>query len=80
MDKISVIIPLYNREKYIRKCLDSILNQTYRNIEVICVDDKSTYSSLSICKEYAQNDNIVKVVALEKNSYQTRGSIYFARL
>lgn len=67
MDKISVIIPIYNREKYIRKCLESILNQTYNNIEVICVDDKSTDSSLSICKEYAQNDNRVKVVALEKN-------------
>lgn len=67
MDKISVIVPIYNREKYIRKCLESIINQTYKNIEVICVDDKSTDYSLSICDDYAKNDNRIKVVALEKN-------------
>lgn len=67
MDKISVIVPIYNREKYIRNCLDSIINQTYHNIEVVCVDDKSTDSSLSICDDYAKNDNRIKVVALEKN-------------
>lgn len=67
MDKVSVIIPIYNREKYINRCLDSVLNQTYSNIEVICVDDKSTDESLEICYEYQRKDDRVKVVALEKN-------------
>ena len=67
MDKVSVIIPIYNREKYIRKCLDSVLNQTYNNIEVICVDDKSTDDSLKICRDYQRKDERVKVLALEKN-------------
>lgn len=67
MDIISVIIPIYNREKYISKCLDSVLNQTYTNLEVICVDDKSTDSSLQICREFASKDNRIKVIALEQN-------------
>ena len=67
MDKVSVIIPIYNREKYLNRCLDSVLNQTYSNIEVICVDDKSTDDSLRVCRDYQRKDNRVKVVALEKN-------------
>lgn len=55
--KISVIIPVYNTEKYLRQCLDSVVNQTLKEIEVICVDDGSTDSSLEILEEYAKNDN-----------------------
>lgn len=54
---ISVIIPIYNVEKYLKECLDSVVNQTLHNIEIICVDDGSTDNSLEIAKSYAANDN-----------------------
>ena len=49
--KVSVIIPVYNVEKYLRECIDSILNQTLRDLELICVDDGSTDGSLEILHE-----------------------------
>jgi glycosyltransferase involved in cell wall biosynthesis len=52
--EISVIVPVYNSENYLRPCLDSIVNQTFRNIEIICVNDGSVDSSLKILEEYAQ--------------------------
>lgn len=67
MIKVSVIIPVYNIEKYLYQCIDSILNQTLKDIEVICVDDGSTDSSLSILKEYEQKDSRLKVIS-QKNS------------
>ncbi|GBG06367.1 hypothetical protein PAT3040_00892 [Paenibacillus agaridevorans] len=60
--KISIIIPVYNVEKYIEKCLNSIINQTYKNIEVICVNDGSTDKSGNICDEYAAKDHRFKVI------------------
>lgn len=59
---ISVIIPVYNAEKYLDRCLDSILAQTYSNFELILVDDGSTDSSLSICKRYESKDSRIKVL------------------
>lgn len=50
-DCISVIVPVYNVEKYLGRCIESIIGQTYHNIEIILVDDGSTDDSLSICKE-----------------------------
>ena len=65
MQIISVIVPVYNVEKYLRQCLDSIINQTYRNLEIILVDDGSTDSSGIICDEYAQIDARIKVIHKE---------------
>lgn len=62
---ISVIIPVYNVEKYIHKCVDSVLNQTYRNLEIILVDDGSPDNCPQICDEYAQRDSRVMVVHKE---------------
>jgi Glycosyltransferases involved in cell wall biogenesis len=61
--KISVIIPVYNASKYLKRCLDSIKNQTYSNWEAICVDDGSTDNSLDILNEYASKDSRFKVIA-----------------
>ncbi len=63
--KISIIIPVYNVEKYLQKCLDSILKQTFQNFEIICVDDSSTDNSLKILKEYKQKDD--RFVILQQN-------------
>ena len=60
MKKISVIVPVYNVEKYLRKCLDSIIEQQYSNIEVIVVDDGSTDNSREIIKEYVSGNDKIK--------------------
>ena len=59
---ISVIVPVYNTEKYLKKCLDSIINQTYKELEIILIDDGSTDGSEKICDEYAKKDNRVRVI------------------
>lgn len=59
---ISVIIPVYNAEQFLGQCLESILQQTYSNLEVICVDDGSTDASLSICQQYSEKDSRVQVI------------------
>ncbi len=61
-EKISVIVPIYNVENYMSRCVDSILNQTYSNLEVILIDDESPDNCPSICEEYKQRDNRVKVI------------------
>ncbi len=58
---ISIIVPVYNSEKYIRECIDSLLNQTYKDLEIICVNDGSKDNSLEILNEYATNDSRIKV-------------------
>lgn len=62
---ISVIIPIYNVEHYLRQCVDSILYQTYTNLEIILVDDESPDTSPAICDEYAQKDKRIKVIHKE---------------
>lgn len=65
--KISVIIPLYNVEDYLNECLDSVLKQTYENLEIICINNDSTDNSLNILESYAQKDNRIKVINNQKN-------------
>lgn len=71
-EKISIIVPVYNAEKYLKKCVDSILAQTYKNVEVILVNDGSRDNSGEICKQYAKQDE--RVVYIE----QENGGCYAA--
>lgn len=64
---LTVIIPVYNTAPYLRKCLDSICGQTYRNLEIICVDDGSVDNSLQVLKEYASKDSRVRVFHQENS-------------
>ncbi len=61
MSKISVIVPIYNAEAYLNRCLDSIINQTYSDLEIILINDGSTDNSLDICLEYASKDKRIVV-------------------
>lgn len=63
--KVSVVVTVYNTEKYLRRCLDSIINQNFKDIEIVCVNDGSTDNSLKILNEYAEKDSRVKVVDQE---------------
>ena len=63
--KISVIIPVYNVEKYLQKCLDSVINQTYKNLEIICINDGSPDNSGKILDEYAKKDSRIIVIHQE---------------
>ena len=70
MPAISVIIPVYNVEKYLRECLDSVVNQTFRDIEIICINDGSTDGSPAILEEYAAKD-IRIIIINQENSGQS---------
>lgn len=67
--KVSVLVPVYNVERYLRQCLDSVLAQTLKEIEVICVNDGSTDSSLAILKEYASKDSRIKIINQKNSGY-----------
>ena len=64
---VSVIIPCYNAEKYLRESVESIINQSYPNLEIICIDDCSTDSTLAILEELASRDARVKVLHNSRN-------------
>jgi len=66
MVKVSVIIPVYNNEKFLKKCLISVLNQTYSNLEIILIDDGSTDQSLKICNDISEEDS--RVIVLSKHN------------
>ncbi len=70
---VSIIIPVYNVEEYLRECVDSVINQTYKNLEIILVDDGSTDSSGKICDEYAEKDKRINVI------HQQNGGLSVAR-
>ena len=71
MPAISVIIPVYNVEPYLRECLDSVVNQTFRDLEIICVNDGSTDGSPSILEEYAARDSRIQIVNKENGGLNT---------
>ncbi len=73
MCKVSVLIPAYNVEPYIRECLDSVLGQTLQEIEIICIDDHSTDQTLTILKEYKSRDPRIQVYCQEQNLGQSCG-------
>ena len=64
---ISIIVPVYNVEKYLRQCLESLINQTYKNIEIICINNGSTDKSSEILVEFAQKDSRIKIITQEKS-------------
>lgn len=65
-EKVSIIIPVYNAEKFLEKCLDSVVNQTYKNIEIICINDGSIDNSEKILKQYQLKDNRIIFKTIEK--------------
>lgn len=67
MTKVSVVVPCYNVEQYVKKCLDSLINQTLHDIEIICIDDKSTDNTLKILQDYAKQDKRIKLFTHSKN-------------
>lgn len=73
--KISIIVPVYNSEKYLCSCIDSILLQTFSNFELILVDDGSKDLSPTICDNYALKDNRVKVVHKENGGVSSARNI-----
>ncbi|NQG98110.1 glycosyltransferase family 2 protein [Streptococcus suis] len=64
---ISVIVPIYNVENYLRQCLDSIIGQTYQNLEILLIDDASTDRSVTICHEYQARDNRIRLIQKTEN-------------
>lgn len=75
MVKISIIIPVYNVEKYLKKCIDSLLSQTFSDIEIICIDDASQDGSGKILEDYAARDNRMKVIHADENMGTLRARI-----
>lgn len=69
MPKVSILVPIYNVEKYLKECLDSLINQTLQDIEIICINDGSTDSSPKILKEYQEKDNRIKIINKENSGY-----------
>lgn len=59
---IGVVVPIYNVEKYLKECLDSIINQTYKNLKILLINDGSTDNSLDIAKQYAIKDNRIMII------------------
>lgn len=65
MVEISVVVPVYNVETYLEECLNSIINQTFSDIEIICINDGSTDSSLDILNDYSKKDDRIKIINQE---------------
>ena len=75
MSKVSIIIPVYNVDKYLERCLNSVLKQTHTNLEIICVNDGSPDSSLDILKKYEKQDGRVKVIDKENGGVSSARNV-----
>ena len=60
MDKVSIVVPVYNKEKDVKKCINSLVKQSYRDIEIVIIDDGSTDNSYDICNKYAKRDLVLE--------------------
>ena len=78
-EKISVIIPIYNTEKYLIRCMDSIISNTYKNLEIICINDGSTDGSLSILRDYEKQDKRVLIINIENGGVSRARNIGLKR-
>lgn len=76
---ISVIIPVFNVERYLKRCLDSVINQTYKKLEIILVNDGSTDKSGEICDSYASIDKRVKVIHKKTGDYQMLETLVYLK-
>ena len=65
MVRISVIVPVFNEEEYVAQCLDSVINQSFKDIEIICVDDGSSDGSLDILRDYEEKDYRIRIITQE---------------
>lgn len=72
--KVSIVVPVYNVEKYLERCLNSLINQTLKEIEIIIVNDGSTDNSLEICEKFEKVDKRIKVYS--KQNEEIRGIVY----
>ena len=68
-EKISIIVPIYNVEKYLEKCFNSLISQSYKNIEILAINDGSTDNSQKIIDEYVKHDNRIKAIIKENGGY-----------
>lgn len=75
MKLLSIIVPVYNVKSYLKKCVESIINQTYTNLQIILVDDGSTDGSQDICDEFAQRDSRIVVIHKENGGQSTARNV-----
>ena len=78
-EKVSVIIPLYNASNYLNKCISSVLNQTYKNIEIIVVNDGSTDNSFELCTNWAKRDNRIVLINKENGGVSSARNLALER-
>lgn len=75
MKAISIILPVYNAEKYLNKCLNALINQTFSDIEILCINDGSSDSSLSILEKFAHNDKRIRIFSVPNQGPTTARNI-----
>ena len=73
--KVSIIVPVYNTAQYLHKCLDGLVNQTYQNIEIVCVNDGSTDDSLNILREYESKDGRIVIIDRENGGLSSARNV-----